>query len=172
MLPGNNHAGYYPGTTTRRLVWYDETGNANWLAAQGTFAQNYLNYWSFWNGNGVKLGYLDYRTSGGTAGCGNQYRGLDVCGGNPGAGYEARATIYKDSSQHVTYATVTVRLASGITAAQKSSVICQEVSHVLGLDHNPSTGSCMYQQVIAAAPQFYDLHDDETMRGFYGGHLP
>lgn len=70
--PGYNNIGYHPSMGDCFLRWFDETGNPAWVEAQRRFAITYYNDHYFWNRQrGVPVPYLDWRTGGGTAGCGN-----------------------------------------------------------------------------------------------------
>lgn len=173
-IPDGHHIGYYSGTTSRKLVMYDETGDGSWMSGEGAWAQDYLGYWVYWaQQHGVPLPYLDYHTSGGLAGCDNDYQAVDVCVGNPGNGNAALATYSYDINGHVTYATVTVLPSYNFNSRQREAIMCQEVSHVFGLDHNPyDPSSCMYPVLQQNPGIFYDAEDDTSMRNFYSGHQP
>jgi hypothetical protein len=175
--PGYNHIGYHPSTGDRFFRWFDETGNPAWIEAQRRFATTYYNYHYFWNRQrGVPLPYLDWRLSGGTAGCGNESYAFDFCLGYPRkAGAIAEARWSQDGSSHV-YRAGIVTL-DGFTARQKEAIVCHEVTHILGLDHNAhystsASQSCMYPSIGANPAVAYDVHDDTTLRQFYSGHRP
>lgn len=176
IAPGYNHIGNHPGTGNRFFQWFDETGHGGWVAAEGRWAQTYYNYWAFWNRDrGVPVPYLDYRTSGGSAGCFNDQYALDYCLGDPGSGHAALARWATDSASHVVRGNVIQR--DGYTDRQKESIVCQEVSHILGLDHNEhfstsASQSCMYPFVTSNPSVSWDVHDDESFRQFYSGHQP
>jgi hypothetical protein len=168
------HVGYYPGTTTRMIRIYDETGRTDWNYPLGTFFRNYWNYWAFWNRDrGVDVPYIDYRQSGGLGGCGNQgHSELDICLGNPAGGAAGITRLWRDGSGHITSGSHVI-LRDGFNNRQRESLGCHEGGgHGIGLDHNPSTGSCLYSPMSNWPPVFYDGHDDETLRVFYDGHMP
>lgn len=174
MNASHNHVG---GSRERSLVWYDETGHPGWVAAEGRYAQTHYNYWAFWNRDrAVPVPYLDFRTSGGTPGCRNQPLGIDVCMGDPGGAHAALAWYtFAADTRHVISGNVTVR--NTYTDRQKEAIICQEINHVLGLDHNAhfptsASQSCMYPSLTANPAVAYDAHDDETLRSMYAGHQP
>lgn len=174
--PGYNHIGFHPETGDRVFRWFDETGHAGWVAAQSRWATTYSSYHNFWNRErGVPVPYLDWRTSGGTAGCFNQPYALDFCLGDPGPGAAAVARWTTGSGSHVIFGSVVAR--DGYTDRQKEFIVCQETSHILGLDHNShfptsASQSCMYPVVTSYPYVAYDVHDDVTLREFYSGHQP
>jgi hypothetical protein len=175
----NDHIGYYPGISDRLFLWYDETGLNEWTSVEYQHAVNYsINYALYWRGQGILLPYLDYHSSGGPPGCFNNLYAVDVCAGNPGSGYAALAQWRTDgtSAQHMQYGTITVRNPSGLSATQRLQAICQEIGHILGLHHDETgdLSSCMQEQLQPdfRNATFYRIHDDLTLRQFYGGHVP
>ncbi len=175
----NDHIGYYPGTTDRIFGWYDETGLPEWTAVEYQHAVNYsINYAGYWRGQGVLLPYLDYHDSGGPPGCFNDYYAVDVCAGDPGYGAVAKTVWQTDGTayQHTQYATIIVRNPSGLTATGRLQAICHEIGHVLGLAHDETgdLSSCMQASIQPDGNNatFYRIHDDLTLRTFYGGHQP
>lgn len=177
IVPEGYHVGNFPGTQQRTLRIYDETGSGSWRAADLRFAQNYLNYWAFWNRDrGVQVPYLDFLLEGGSPGCGNVVGGADICLGDPGAGNVGVARPFVTSLNHIGQGS-SIIFRDGSTDRQKESLACQEISHFFGLAHNTenpnaSSESCMFPSQVANPGVFYDLHDDVTLRNFYGSHLP
>lgn len=71
------------------------------------------------------------------------------------------------SGSHLSYATVQLDEADGLTSSQNHSLICQELGHALGLDHQTATDSCMYP-TDAYWPEDFNTHDTSTLWGLYG----
>jgi hypothetical protein len=55
----------------------------------------------------------------------------------------------------------------GYTAAEHRQDTCHEQGHVLGLDHNDSTNSCIYYAIISSAPQYPDADDYAVLKSVY-----
>lgn len=171
------HVGYWPGTQERSMVLYNETGSQAWNDAGYRWAVTHYNYWNFWwVGLGVPVPYVDYQTQGGAPGCGNTANGADICIGDPDPGHAAEAHWSWDSNQHIV-APSWVELRDGYNDRQKEAIICQEVSHIMGLDHNTHAGSssdntCMWPTLTSYPHIAWNEHDDVTFRDFYSGHQP
>jgi hypothetical protein len=173
------HVGYWPGTQERSMRLYDETGSGAWNEAGLRWATTHYNYWWFWwVERGIPVPYVDYQTAGGAPGCGNTDYGADLCIGDPGSGHAGLAIAAFDSNSHIGWGS-TVIVRDGWTSRQKEAIVCQEVSHIMGLDHNDHPGSsasntCMYPYITSKRNPYvaWNVHDDETFREFYIGHQP
>lgn len=102
---------------------------------------------------------------------------LRVCNADYGQnGWLGLASIYLDSAGHIVKGTAKMNdsYASYWTVAEMNHVVCQEVGHVLGLDHTSEDGSsqstCMdYSSSLDS--QWPNAHDYEELFIVYGNHL-
>jgi hypothetical protein len=96
-------------------------------------------------------------------------------------GWLGLAQIWAGSDSHITQATVKLNdtyfnTATYNTVAWRSLVMCQEVGHTFGLDHqdedsnNPPLGSCMDYSSDPTPNQHPNAHDYEELEIIYG-HL-
>ncbi len=53
------------------------------------------------------------------------------------------------------------------TSSDIHTVMCHEIGHAGGLDHNPSTSSCIYQSHFSAAEDFTE-HDSDEIKSLHG----
>lgn len=101
-----------------------------------------------------------------TQGCpGSTYHCVNVYNSNYGnTGWTGLTTRNVNSSNYITSATVKLNDYYGGTAAQHRNTACHETGHVLGLDHNGSTGSCLY---YARTSQQYPSSQDFALLETY-----
>lgn len=178
MLSGHNHVGYPPGSILpiRDAEWFDETGQAAWVAAEQKVHDNWQGVVTLNNAAGHHLPLLAFYTSGGHAGCGNEPGGLDVCVENlprnngDGTITIALAHITVDAQKHITNSHIGVPPASyPLSASSRIAFMCQEVGHELGLDHNTSNpGSCM--KAINPVGETLGNDDITELNKMYDGH--
>lgn len=108
---------------------------------------------------------------------------VEVCNNKYGRnGWLGVASIWLNSSGHITQSTVKVNdtyfnSKPYNTAAWKNSVMCQEIGHTFGLDHqdedfyNKPLGSCMDYSADPTLNQHPNQHDYEQLETIYNSHL-
>ncbi len=106
---------------------------------------------------------------------------VEVCNNKYGLnGWVGLATIHVEG-EHVTQATIKLnetyfKTGKYNTPEWKRLVLCQEIGHVLGLDHqdesfsNENLGTCMDYTDLPATNMSPNAHDYATLEGIYG-HL-
>jgi len=81
------------------------------------------------------------------------------------------ATIYLDSSGHIVKGDVKLntRLLKKYSPAVAAHVLCQELGHIWGLDHNEvDTDTCMNDLTAVSSPWLYpNAHDTEELNLIY-----
>lgn len=107
---------------------------------------------------------------------------VEVCNKSYGNnGWLGVAQIWVNKTNHITQGTVKVNdtyfnTATYNTSAWRNLVMCQEVGHTLGLDHqdeifdNPNLGTCMDYTNDPASNQHPNAHDYEQLEAIYA-HL-
>ena len=108
---------------------------------------------------------------------------IEVCNGAYGNnGWLGIAQIWTTQGSHITQATTKVNdtyfaSAPYNTSAWKQMVMCQEVGHDFGLDHqdenfnNPNLGTCMDYTNDPSTNQHPNAHDYEELDIIYKSHL-
>jgi hypothetical protein len=102
-----------------------------------------------------------------TQGCpGSTYHCVNVYDANYGnTGWTGMTTRSVNSSNYITSATVQLNDYYGGTAAEHRNTACHETGHVLGLDHNTSTGSCLY--AVRTSQQYPSSQDFALLETYY-----
>jgi hypothetical protein len=108
-----------------------------------------------------------YRPS--SSGCdGTPAHCVTVRSGNYGSGWLGQTTRTLNAAGTY-YASAAVQLNdyySG-TETEKWSTSCHELGHVLGLNHNDSTGSCLYYQRVAGRSKYPNADDESLLELYY-----
>ena len=81
------------------------------------------------------------------------------------------ARIFIDGEGHITKGEVQLntRLLAGYGPAAADHVLCQEIGHVLGLDHNRTAlDTCMNDQATLGSATSPNIHDADTFNVIYG----
>ncbi len=108
---------------------------------------------------------------------------VEVCSNRYGRnGWLGIASIWINSSGHITQGTAKMNdtyfnTSFYNTPAWKNLVLCQEIGHTFGLDHqdedfnNPSLGTCMDYSSDPTLNQHPSQHDYEQLEAIYSNHL-
>ena len=111
--------------------------------------------------------------------CGARLGRVEVCNAKYGNnGWLGIASVWADGSGHITQGTVKLNdtyfsKASYNTTAWKNLVMCQEVGHTIGLDHqdegqsNPNLDTCMDYTNSPASNQHPNAHDYAQLESIY-----
>lgn len=97
---------------------------------------------------------------------------MHVCNAAYGAnGWLGMASIYLDGSGHIVQGSAKMNDSYNQDATERNHVMCQEIGHVLGLDHTTEDGSsqstCMdYSSSVNS--QWPNQHDYDTLLSLYG----
>ena len=89
------------------------------------------------------------------------------------AGWVGIASIRYDSNLHMLSTGLTIRLNSyegrrlRLTTGQRQGVACQEIGHMIGLDHRQYTDDCTYDKDIRYFPRLPSSHDYSLLSAIY-----
>lgn len=96
-----------------------------------------------------------------TTACPSNVHCIPVRSGNYGAGWTGQTSrTLNSAATYATAASVKLNTYYSGTEAQRWNTACHETGHVLGLDHNVSTASCMYS---SRTSQRYPTTQDEIL---------
>ena len=155
-----------------------QVGN-NVSGSWGTYLSTAVNDWAV--SDVLDLNLVSGNGSGST--CSPTSGRIEVCNGAYGNnGWLGIAQIWVTKGSHITQATTKVNdtyfaSAPYNTSAWKQMVMCQEVGHDFGLDHqdenfnNPNLGTCMDYTNDPSTNQHPNAHDYEELNIIYNSHL-
>ena len=149
--------------------------SGNW----GSYLSTAVNDWAV--SDVLDLNLVSGNGSGST--CSPTSGRIEVCNGAYGNnGWLGIAQIWTTQGSHITQATTKVNdtyfaSAPYNTSAWRQMVMCQEVGHDFGLDHqdenfnNPNLGTCMDYTNDPSTNQHPNAHDYEELDIIYSSHL-
>jgi hypothetical protein len=155
-----------------------QVGN-NVTGSWGSYLSTAVNDWA--KSDVLDLNLVSGNGSGST--CSPTSGRIEVCNGAYGNnGWLGIAQIWTTQGSHITQATTKVNdtyfaSAPYNTSAWKQLVMCQEVGHDFGLDHqdenfnNPNLGTCMDYTNDPSTNQHPNAHDYEELDIIYNSHL-
>lgn len=104
-----------------------------------------------------------------SAGCLSSAHCIDMVSANYGnTGWVGETWVRWNAAEtYATSAAIYLNDYHANTETEKWTAACHEMGHALGLDHNTSTGSCMYGKLVAGMSKYPNANDKALLERYY-----